>query len=220
MPELTVDPVGHIYRYAGRRVDGVTTVLQELESLEDQAALIRAIYPDWFRDEDIPFTSRRQFREKLEAAREFGTNVHAACHLWNINELDEESVDAPLIPYLDDWRRFLCETGFVVRLSETPVYHEKLGYAGTPDVEGDWIDTTWTVDIKSGVVPWTVGAQTAAYREARKPKPRRRLCVQLTGRGYKLHEQKDPSDFALFTSALNIHRAKAKRKPAHAVDYA
>lgn len=196
MADLVFEPVGHVYRYGGRVVPSVTQVLEPLQMLGGVS---------W---------------DVLEAARDFGTNVHAACHLWNIGELDEETLDPALKPYLVDWREFLSETGFVVRLSETPVYHAKMGYAGTPDVEGDWQNTTWTLDIKSGVVPWTVGAQLAAYREARIPRPRRRLCVQLTGNGYKLHEQKDPSDFALFTSALNIHRAMAKRKPANALEYA
>lgn len=197
MAELTFEPDGHVYRYDGRVVPGVTSILEPLQYLDG-----------------VPWAV-------LEAAREFGTHVHLACHLCNLDELDIAALDEPLLPYLNGWTRFLNESGFIVTASEMRVHNKKRGYAGTADAFGLWQKTTWVVDIKSGVVPPTVGAQLAAYQMACTTRPRRRLCVQLTGDGnYKLHEQRDLSDYSLFCSALNIFNFRQKRMPAHVCEYA
>lgn len=194
---LEFDAEGHVYRFKGRVVPGVTSILEPLQFLDG-----------------VPWSI-------LEAAREFGTHVHLACHLHNIGQLDEELLDPALKPYLAGWKEFLDNSGFVVTSSEQRVYHSQLGYAGTADAFGTMIDTTWVIDIKSGVVPDTVGAQLAAYQQAYEPRPRRRMCVQLIGDGdYRVHEQKDLSDFALFQSALNIYKFRVKRKPAYVSEYA
>lgn len=190
MAELEFDARTHTYRHGGRVVPGVTSVLEQLQYLDG-----------------VPWAV-------LEAAREFGTNVHLACHLWNQGILNVEALDPALKPYLADWIAFLNETGFYVTASESRIFHQTFRYAGTADAFGTWQKTSWVVDIKSGAVPDTVGPQLAAYQQAAIMRPRRRLCVQLTGHGYKLHEQKDLSDFALFTSALNLYRYRMKRKPA------
>jgi hypothetical protein len=197
MAELTFEPDGHIYRCDGRVVPGVTAVLEPLQYLEG-----------------VPWAV-------LEAAREFGTHVHIACDLWTRHMLDLESLDPALLPYLQGWIAFLAESGFVVTASEQRVHNRKLGYAGTADAFGTWKGTSWVLDIKSGVVPPTVGMQLSAYQMAADPIPRRRLCVQLTGDGhYKLHEQKNLADFNLFKSALNIFQFRQRRKPADVHDYA
>lgn len=193
---LTFDAAKHVYRYDGRVVPSVTQILDPLQELD---GVPRAI---------------------LEAAREFGSHVHLACHLLNIGKLDLDTLDEALVPYVADWQSCLTQTGMTVIESETRLYNRHLGYAGTPDSIVEWQRTSWVVDLKSGVVPWTVGAQLAAYQHARPIRPRRRLCVQLTGNGYKLHEQKDLADFNLFLSALNIYKAREKRKPANAIEYA
>jgi hypothetical protein len=194
---LTFDADTHTYRYAGRIVPGVTSVLEQLQTLDG-----------------VPYAI-------LKAAQEFGTHVHLACHLHNIGQLDEETLDPALRPYLADWKAFLADSHFVVTSSEERVYHAALGYAGTADVFGLWQRSYWVLDIKSGVVPSTVGAQLAAYQHAKNPFPRRRACVQLTGKGYKLLEQRELSDFALFQSALNIFKFRSKkRKAVHVDEYA
>lgn len=189
---LQFDAERHIYTCNGRVVPGVTSVLEPLQFLDG-----------------VPWAV-------LEAARDFGSNVHLACHLFNTDKLDEAALDPALKPYLDGWIAFLNESGFHVMASEAQVHSRVFGYAGTADAFGTWQNTSWVVDIKSGVVPDTVGAQLAAYQHAARLRPRRRLCVQLTGDGrYRLHEQKDLSDFALFQSALNIYRYRMKRNKAH-----
>ncbi len=198
--ELSFQPDTHTYRFGDRVVPSVTQVLEPLQQLQGVS------------------------RETLKLAQEFGTHAHLACHLWNLGQLDLEALDPNLKPYLDGWIQFLGQTGFRVTYSEHRVYHARLAYAGTADVVGVWNRETYVVDIKSGQVPGTVGAQLAAYQSALTydgiTAPCR-LCVQLTGDGsFKLHPQRDPSDFALFTSCLNVYRYLNKRKSAHVDEYA
>lgn len=182
-PELTFDAGTHVYRYGGRVVPSVTQVLDQLNDFSD-------VHPD-----------------RLEAARIRGSHVHAMIDLDNRGELDEASVDEAYLPYLEQWRLFLRESGFQVTASEMRVFHSKLRYAGTCDTLIGH-NSSWVLDIKTGAVPRTVGAQLAAYQHAMDPKPRRRLCLALTPGNYQLHECKDLSDFALFQSCLNIWRFK------------
>ena len=200
LAELSFQPDTHTYRFGNRVVPSVTQVLEPLQQLQGVS------------------------RETLALAQEFGTHVHLACHLHNVGELDRDALDPHLAPYLDGWIQFLSQTGFRVTYSEHRVYHARLAYAGTADVIGIWNRETCVIDIKSGQVPGTVGAQLAGYQVALTYdgiQASRRLCVQLTGDGgYKLHPQKDPSDWALFTSALNVYRYLNKRTPAHVDEYA
>lgn len=191
MMKLEFDAASHTYHVNGRRVPSVTEVLSPLEDFS------------------------RVPRDVLEAAREFGSHVHEACDLYNRGELDWLSLDPSLAPYVEGWRQFLEETGAVVIASEFRVAHDQLGYAGSPDVLVQMHDKLWIPDIKStAIVPSTVGYQTAAYAKAyhrmtgQEPK---RCCVLLTGDGrYKLHTRKEPSDWEMFVSALNVYKHKAK----------
>ena len=195
---LTFSEIPHEYQWNGKRVPSVTQILAPLESFA-------GVNP-----------------EILEAARDFGSNVHLAAHLDNIGQLDEDSLDPALAPYLAGWRAFKAETGFAITGSEVRLYNQVHAYAGTADAIGVLYDRLTVVDIKSGVVPATVGCQLSAYQAAAESigvKVKRRLCVQLTGDGrYKLHEQKDPADWPLFQSALNIFRWLTKRNRSYAND--
>lgn len=195
---LTFEPESHAYRWKGSPVPSVTQVLAPLESFAGVPA------------------------EILEAAREFGTHAHLACHLDNIGQLDEDSLDPALAPYLAGWRAFKAETGFAVTGSEARLYHRSLGYAGTADAIGVLYDKVTVIDIKSGAVPATVGCQLAAYQAAAEQdgiKIKRRLCVQLLGDGrYKLHEQKDAADLSIFVSCLNLHKWLTKRNRTYGHD--
>ena len=209
---LTFEPEGHVYRFKGRVVPSVTQVLEQLEVGSFVAAIKEAMRGQTYAAQSSAIADAI---DRWQAAAEFGTHVHQACHLLNQNDLDEEALDPALIPYVNSYRLFLAETGFVVTGSEILLYHALMGYAGAADIFGDWMRADWVVDIKSGIVPKTVGAQTAAYQNAAPKKPRRRLCLRLCpaedGRPkYELLEQKEASDFSLFTSALNVYRFNQK----------
>jgi hypothetical protein len=190
------DQSTHTYTLNGRRVPSVTQVLKPLEDFS------------------------RVPRDVLEAARIFGQHVHAAVDLCNRGELDWLSLDPALVPYVDAWRTFIADTGAVVIASEMRVVHEKLGYAGTGDVVLAWGKRIVLPDVKStAVVPVTVGAQTAAYAKAYHSmvggKEPDRYCIQLGADGkYKLHPRRDPADWSLFLSCLNVHKFKEKHNVA------
>lgn len=189
MTEIVFDEARHEYTVAGRVVPSVTQVLGILQDFGAVPA------------------------DVLASAAEFGTHVHQACALDNAGQLDEAALDPALAPYLEQWRRFLSESGATVLASELRVFHRGLRYAGTLDVLAQWRGQRCIIDIKTGQLPRTVGAQTEAYRMAYQSQecgevPRRRYCVQLSADDYKVHPLTDPADWSLFQSALNCYRFK------------
>lgn len=188
---LTFEPASHTYRLAGREVPSVTQALQLLEDFEG-----------------VPWAI-------LEAARKFGQHVHEACALLVRGQLDWASLDHALVPYMECAKRFIAESGVRIIASELRLAHRTLRYAGTLDVLGDHKAFSGLYDFKSGVVPRTVGPQTAgyaaAYLDTYGVRVQRRYCVQLNPdlpNGYKVHRLNDPADWHTFLSALNCWRFK------------
>lgn len=189
--DLAFDHAAHAYRLDGRSVPGVTKVLELLDEFEG-----------------VPW-------DLLEAARKFGQHVHEACALMVRNELDWQSLDHDLFPYVDAARRFLEESGVTVLASEVRVANVSLRYAGTLDLICDWRGLRGLFDFKSGQNPRSVGPQTAAYAAAYQEQTGiripRRYCIQLNPslpNGYKVHALKDTADWHVFLSCLNVYRWK------------
>lgn len=185
---IEFEPEGHIYRVDGRVFPSVTQVLEPYTGLE-------------FVD-----------RETLRRAAEFGNHVHQAVHLYNVGELDEQSLDPALVPYLDGWKLFLYESGATVILSEHRVASRRYQFAGTLDDLLFWGNSKRLIDVKSGsVVPKTTGPQLAAYGRAyfeeTGERIRYRRCVHLPGEGkYKVIPLNNPRDWPIFQCALTIHK--------------
>lgn len=186
LAELTFDEASHTYRFGGRLVPSVTQILAMLNDFS-------SVHP-----------------MTLELARTFGTHVHSAVEMYIKGELDEESLDPALRPYLDGWIAFQADTGFEVIESECRLISTSPLYAGTADVVGRMKSRLAVIDVKSGMVPKTVGPQTAAYAHAHPLKPKDRYCLALSPDGYKLHPCKDAADFAVFSSCLNIFNWRNK----------
>lgn len=189
--EIHFEPEGHRYTVAGERWPSVTEVLDPLLELDG-----------------IP-------RAVLKAAAEFGTHVHMATDLFDKGVLDEPALDPHLAPYLAGWKLFLRDTGAEVVESEVRVGHAKLRYAGTLDKSMRWKKRgrlrSVQLDIKSGLVPRTVGPQTAAYAEAHPIKFDERYVLQLKpDASYRLSPLTESSDWSIFLSALNIFRWRNK----------
>lgn len=189
--ELEFDAAAHRYTLGGQQLPSVTQVLE---------AALREM-------EGLP-------EHLVKAAGEFGQHVHQACDLFDRGVLDDRILDPKLRPYVDAWVRFRAESGIVVLASELRVHHPKLGYAGTLDVRAVFPRKKLTVVIDrktSASIPRSVGAQTAAYREALRARGHQvdstRYCVHLRGDGtYRLQRLTDPADFTLFQSCLNVWR--------------
>jgi hypothetical protein len=194
---LTFDAPTHTYRVGERVLPSVTQILDPLQYLDG-----------------IPWAV-------LEAARKFGDHVHQAVHLWNIGKLDEPALDPHLAPYLLGWKRFIGEAQARVILSEHRMVHRRLGYAGTLDSVVRIAGRNHVCDVKSGVLPKTVGMQTAAYRHAYLSEGTLtvspvRYCVQLVGDGlYRLHKLNDATDLNYFLSALNINVWRSRNGRSH-----
>lgn len=176
MDELIFKPDTHQYFKNGVELPSVTRILQDLGFID------RSFYTDY--------------------GRTRGKFVHLACELDDRGELDEESLDPALLPYLKAWRKFKKETGFIIEAIEKPVASATYNYAGMLDRLGIMNGINSVIDIKSGAVsPWT-GLQLAAYSVAEN-KILKRFAVQLmeTGR-YKLYPYTDNQDRQIFLSAV------------------
>lgn len=64
---------------------------------------------------------------------ERGTAVHRATHFIDIGDLDFETVDPQIMPYLEAYMKFKQETGWVFKHIEEKFYHPIYHYCGTPD---------------------------------------------------------------------------------------
>lgn len=187
MTTLQFDEATHTYRLGGKVLPSVTQVLDCLV--------------DW----------RHVDRAVLDAAAEFGSHVHQAVDLWNRGVLDEPALDPALRPWLESWKRFLVDTGATVIESEARLACRMPEYAGTADAIVRLGKTICLIDIKTGAVPRTVGPQLAAYMHAwNEAHPdltvRRRFALAVNGSGYALSECKNPADWSVFLSALNVWR--------------
>lgn len=68
--------------------------------------------------------------------RERGRIVHLATHYDDLGELDEDSLDPVIVPYVEAWRSFKRESGFIVEASEVSLASKTYGYCGTMDTRG------------------------------------------------------------------------------------
>jgi len=140
-----------------------------------------------------------------EWSREKGGYVHLACHLEDINDLDESTLDPLLIPYLEAYRAFKRDSNFIVESSEVPLASEAYQFAGTPDKVGKLNGSPAIIDIKSGLVSPVVGLQLAFY-EILTYRPHKRFGLQLTADGkYKLIPFTGRQDRNLCLSILAVY---------------
>lgn len=183
-------PEHHRYWFGGHRVPSVTTILKPLDNFDG-----------------VP-------TDVLEAARARGTAVHAATQYDDEGELDMDTVDPLIRPYLEAWRLFRYQTSFEPIANEGRVYHAQHRYAGTFDVVGRFgAGKLVLIDKKSGEsVPLSAGPQTAAYAEAwGGERIAKRYVVQLRADGqYSLIPYTSTDDLQCFLAHLSIYRWKER----------
>jgi hypothetical protein len=192
---LAFDPVGHEYRWKGATVPGVTSIIG--------AAL------------GNPFAHIPP--AVLEHKRRIGEATHLACHLDDLDDLDEGSVHPEVRPRLDAWRAFRYESGCDVLVSERRLYHPAHGFAGTPDRYVLINGARAVVDIKTGLPGPQAALQTAAYAQlidaefGAEDTPLRRFALRAlpTGR-YKFDEYTSLGDWRDFLACLTVYRLKER----------
>lgn len=156
---VTFEPEGHAYTWNGRRLPSITGILK------DEGFIDTTFFDEWSRDK--------------------GSMVHLACHYDLAGELDEDSLDDEIRPYLAAFRKFMAESGFKVDKSEVPGVNTTYLYAGTPDLVGCF--------PKPGVC--------------------RRFALELNKEGkYRLIEHKDANDFSVWLAAVACHHWKNNHK--------
>ena len=188
---LTFDEVGHVYTLDGVRVPSVTQILRPLSNFDG-----------------IP-------EHVLEAKRDLGQRVHYACQLDDEDDLDEDSVEEEVEPYLAAWRLFLRESGAKVLLNEHQVAETTYRFAGTLDNVLELQSAKWVVDKKTCfTVPPMAGPQTAAYlRALGDPAVTHRAAVRLRPDGtYRFDPFSGADDWSVFLSCLTLHRFKEKHE--------
>jgi len=149
----------------------------------------------------------------LKAAQKFGKAVHSATELWDKGILDVESLSAPLVPYLEAWKKFRTDYNPVINEIELKLGSEKWRFAGTID-RIITLNGAGILDLKSGFefIPATA-IQTGGYgilaKEKYKIKFRMGLLLKPDGT-YKIQQYKETTDEQTFLSALICYRWKEK----------
>lgn len=151
-----------------------------------------------------------------------GSRVHhlanTIAHLEHPNseyEWDEVADFPEIVPYGIAFQRWCREVGFEVLYAEHPVWSDPMRVAGTPDLIGylrKRDNLLVLVDIKSGLVPPSVGLQTAAYQamaeEVHHIKIDARFSLQLAADkpegAYKFRPCRNPLDFSTFLHFLGV----------------
>lgn len=175
------------YMLGNRELAGVTTVLQEKGFID----------LEWF----------------TEASRVRGSYVHAACHYLDEGKLDWKTVDPKLEGYVRAWERCKIELGIETFIDiETPIYHETLLFAGTPDRRAVINRDTIVLDIKTSKPQDWHGLQTAAYDILYGGYGLGRLGVYLAADGtYRVHWYRDRQDKNIFLAALACYQWQKNR---------
>jgi hypothetical protein len=156
---VTLEPEGHVYTWNGIHPDSITQILKA------EGFIDTSHYDDWSRDK--------------------GSMVHLACHYDLAGELDEDSLDDEIRPYLAAFRKFMAESGLNVERSEVPGVNTTHHYCGTPDIVGCFP----------------------------KPTAARRFVLELNKEGkYKLIPHTDQNDFSVWLSAVACYHWKQNHK--------
>ena len=198
---LNFEPDLHRYSVAGRRLPGVTTIIDAAGFGND-------------------------FAKMSDEARDRGTRVHFATMLDDEGDLVEESVLPSDLPYLEAWRRFRREARFVPLVfqsgdlfgclcREIAVASAVYNFATIVDAVGiipGFGQTPCIVEIKTGGDPGdTAALQTAGQQIALEENgihTRPRCAVQLKGDGtYRIHQHRNyAEDRDDFISCLRVAR--------------
>jgi hypothetical protein len=107
---LTYSPEDHIYRYNGIIVPSVNQILDA-----------EGILPSF----DFP---------NAEFYRLRGEYVHDAIKMHFYGKLDEESLEGDVEAFFNGFRKFMDENPVSPEEVEKPLYSEKWGFTGTPDM--------------------------------------------------------------------------------------
>lgn len=208
---LTFDEDKHIYRWNGKSVPSVTQII---------GAWLPVKGADFYVN---TFSGAIIYADKFEAAGEVGKAIHKACgYVASGQGVDMLAIDSALIPPLKQFSKWVDDLKVKVRYTESPMYSEKYGFAGTPDIiceVGNDKNIVAVVDIKTGLVNDQVGSQTSAYEiltreflKIRRIIKRYELILPRDGSPYKFKPLNDKNDLLFFLSRLNQYNYLKNRR--------
>lgn len=182
------DPEKHEYFLGDRRLESVTEIL-ERSGIAD-------------------------YRFSSEEAMTRGKYVHTATEMIDRGTLDWSDLDPVLVPYCEAYQAFIEDKRPAILLSEKPMYHPELLFAGTPDRVMEMDGAIILPDLKSGIPTRATAVQTAAYRElvrvSEKINCRKCFSLHLRNDGaYRLTLIENISrHYNIFLAALMVERYK------------
>jgi hypothetical protein len=106
-----------------------------------------------------------------EEALHRGKYIHAVTAILDRGRTLAEPIYEPWRGYVDAWEACKCDLGIEIVAVEEPIKDERRGYCGTRDrrvTRKGRRGRQGVLDLKlcasgNGIVPWSVGLQTAAY---------------------------------------------------------
>lgn len=139
----------------------------------DRYKILRQFIEDEDRDGAVKWLADQRW-QKAGKAMARGTELHKAAEKLALGQPPE--VEDHIVPYLDQYRRFLEEYQPTFLMAEAPVYNPTLGYAGTLDgvvvLDGEPL----VADIKT--TEWGPDALTPAGKPKMRP-PYPEVALQL-----------------------------------------
>lgn len=202
-PEFTFDPEGHIYRLDGRVLPSVTQSLNEWREV--------TVYGKRFFIHTINGTVVEG--EVMDNAAAFGRAIHVGAALILQDDLDWGDLDPALVAPLREFEKWVDDYKVKPVHIEEPMYSEKYGVAGTPDLIGEiqGFRHRCLVDFKTGahaLVAPQVYAYEMIYREQykyRKPIIKHVLYLPKDGSAYQFKLVEDQEALPFFLSRLFQH---------------
>lgn len=144
-----------------------------------------------------------------EASALRGSYAHLTTELYDRDDLDEETLDGGLKQYLEAYKSFRRDSGFIPDIIEKRFAHNTYRYAGTIDRTGRLNGNDILLDIKTGASYPAVSLQVAAYQELLRVNGitcSKAFILYLSDTGkYRLEEVKDlRKHLSVFFAALTI----------------
>lgn len=148
-----------------------------------------------------------------------GEMVHRMMALYELNRLNEDTLDPELRPYLDSWKKVEAVIPFICDDTEVMLSDLIHGFAGRPD----WIGARCYLEDHDSchcVIDWKTGAkqrwhdyQLAAYSQlvyglAGAWPLRIAVYLQSDGRMARLEERTDQNDLRIFLAAVAVTNQK------------
>lgn len=193
---LKFDSANHLYYLDGKIIPGYSEIAQA-EGLVNYSNV-----PEYI----------------LNAAQYFGSAVHLMCELWDRNNLDLETLDENLLPFLEGYKTFLKDYKVEVIPSwiENPSYSEKWLYATTPDrlakIGKDYV--VYEIKTTNKMQP-SVELQTAAHKivieEQERIRVAKRYGIKLLPNKYEVFEYNKARDEKVWLSAVTLFHYKKEK---------